>query len=452
MTWAATILLLLLIVAVVAVMVRDAASGDVPGLSNRNLFLIGFIYFQPMSGIVTLVSGQNERGLYLNDEGRSGLGFAAMSWVFFVLFRAFDRLGRRTLDVVAKPRKRWVLGPLGITMASILVVSLGLFMRFVLGYVPILGVITVQLSVGALTAGCCLMMYEWSKNFWNLAILAGLLVVVVTAIAALLVNAFGRREILGVFMSMAWMLYFLKWRQLRPAQLILRGGFWVVLTLAAMVLFSAARSGKEKERGVGDYIDAVRRVDSQDLWEQVVGGVGGQFAGGTSMWVYETRPDTYRYEPLHSLVYFVTFPIPRQFWPEKPNSLGRSITVQSGIGGVSVSEHSFGPGLVGHLANDYPPISVPLYAFLLAFLFRYLDKRLQANLDNPYELAVLGVGISQTFAIPRGELGLFLINALGTMAGAWIAIRCIAPIFGKSQDGVDQDDSEELPEPSLAQA
>ena len=442
MTLLATLLLVLLIIAIVVVVLRDAGAGITPGISNRNIFLVGFIYFQPMSGAITLLFDQNERGLYLNDPGRTGLGFAAICWLFTVLFLVFDRMAKSILVRAAKPRPFVDLSGFGIMCLALIGIAVGLLCRFVLGYVPILGVITVQLSVGVLTASCCLMAYQWAKNMWNGPAIAVFLFCLTATVAALLVNAFGRREILGVFMSIAWMLYFLKWRSLPRGQLVARSFFWITLILGVMVVFSAARSGKEKERTVGDYVQAIGRLSTEDLVEQVVGGVGGQFAGGTSMWVYETRPENYAYEPLHSLVYFVTFPVPRQYWSEKPNSLGRNITIQSGVGGVTVGEHSFGPGLVGHVVNDFPPIALPLYAALLAFLLRYLDLRLAGNAWNPFEMCILGSGTAQIFAVARGELALFVINALGTMAGAWLLVRWFPPLLsGFTQHESDEHDA-----------
>jgi len=426
----AAFILIMLTIAIVVVMVRDAISGTAIGVSTRNVFLVGFIYFQTISGAITILTGENERGLYLNSPDRTGLAFSMLCLVFIFLFLLFYRLSGRVFRRVSRVRSQRVLGVPGFAMLAIIGLAVGLLLRFVVGYVPVVGPIAVQLSVGCITVSCCLVVYQWAQNFWNLFIFIFMAIVVAVAVAALLVNAFGRREILGVFMSMAWMLYFLKWRNLPAHQLLIRSVFWTTIILISMVVFSAARSGKEKERSVGDYVQAVARLSPQDLWEQVVGGFVGQFAGGTSMWVYETRPENYPYEPLHSVIYVVTFPIPRQYWVDKPNSLGRNITTQSGVGGVSTSEHSFGPGLIGHIVNDYPPVSLPLYALLLAAMFRYLDNRLAANQSNPFELAIPGVGISQLFALARGELGLFVINAVGTMVGGAIIVA-IAPMLSR---------------------
>lgn len=415
-------ILLVLTAMIVAVVVRDARSGAVAGLSMRNLFLVGFVYFQTVSGAITAFSGMNERGLFLNEPGVAAILFTLYASLFIALFLWVYRLTRRSIGGPTRSIASMELSALSAVFVSVVGVLGGLLLRFVLGTVPILGVITIQLSVGLFTAACCLSAYAWSRNFWNAGSVVAFVAVTSASVAALLVNAFGRREILGVFMSMAFTLFYLKWRQMPRWQLVFRGSIWVGLTLVAVVLLSAARSSGQKERSVSDYLSAIAALSGQDLVEQVVGGLVGQFSGGTSMWVVETRPSEFPYDTLHSLVYTVTFPIPRQYWEGKPNSLGRTITEQCLISGVS-NEHSFGPGLVGHVANDNPLIALPVYACLLAVLLAVIDARLARNDRDPLEVAFLGVGISQIFAIPRGELGLFAINALGTMAGAWLLVR-----------------------------
>jgi hypothetical protein len=417
----ASITLLLLTCIVPVLIVRDWSQGTVPLVCTRNIFLMGFVYFQTFSGLITSATGLNERGLVLNDPGSSSLGFAVLSTVFLILFlSAYKFLGRlfSSVDLRKAPTAPSVQS---LAFMAVVCLGVGLLFRFVLAYVPVLGVITVQFAVGAFVAACCLMMVAWSRNTGNLVIALMAASVVAASIAALLVNAFGRREILGVFMSMAWTLFFVKWRFLPKSQLVARSLFWVSVTLIAVVILTAARASGEKERSVSDYLRAFSEVSLQDFVTELVGGVAGQFAGGTSMWVYETRPDEFQYQPLHTIWYIITFPIPRQYWDDKPNSLGRLITQQCSLSGVG-DDHSFGPGMVGHIANDFPPLSLPLYPVLLAAFFVYCDRRLRSNEHNALEVIVLGAGISQIFALSRGELGLFFINATGTMFGAWIVV------------------------------
>jgi hypothetical protein len=422
MEYLSGLILLVLTLLIVLRIARDAKAGTVASLSTRNIFLVGFIYFQTASGAITLFTGLNERGLYLNNPGWAGFLFTMYSILFITIFLWSYSLFRRKIPAPNIQGSTPNLAPFTAIFAAVIGVALGVVMRFVLGQVPILGVITIQLSVGFLTVACCLAAYAWSRNFWNVGSFVIFVGVTAASVAALLVNAFGRREILGVFMSMAWTLFYLKWRAMPKWQLITRGIFWTFITLGAVTVLSASRSSGQKERSVSEYVQAIGSLSGEEVIEQVVGAVVGQFAGGTSMWVIDTRPSEFSYDTLHTLVYISTFPMPRQYWEGKPNSLGRTITEQCRLSGVG-SDHSFGPGLIGHIANDNPIFALPIYAVLLALFTALIDNRLSRYDRDPYEVAFLGVGISQILAIPRGELGLFLINAIGTMAGAWLLVK-----------------------------
>jgi hypothetical protein len=143
------------------------------------------------------------------------------------------------------------------------------------------------------------------------------------------------------------------------------------------------------------------------------------------MWIIDVRSTHGGYDPLHSLIYFVTLPIPRDYWPGKPEGLGASVVDEAGIQGVS-EEHSWGPGLVGHLYHDIVLISLPLYAAILAFAFRYMDARtmLSAGRD-PLAIVVFGSALGQIIGMPRGDLGLFAFNLVAAYAGAWIVGRLV---------------------------
>ena len=67
--------------------------------------------------------------------------------------------------------------------------------------------------------------------------------------------------------------------------------------------------------------------------------------------------------------------------------------------------------------------ALPLCEVHLALLTALDDTRLARYDRDPSEVAFLGVGVSQIFAIHRGELGLFLINAIRTMVGAWLLVK-----------------------------
>ena len=156
--------------------------------------------------------------------------------------------------------------------------------------------------------------------------------------------------------------------------------------------------------------------------------LSGQFAGGISMWIYHTRPSAFPIDPLHSLVYFVTLPIPRDLWPGKPEGLGLTVVHQAAVSGVSAI-HSWGPGLVGHIWNDFVYLSLPIYAFLLAGMCRYMDQRMIGATRDPLTVVLFGSALGQLLGMPRGDLGLFVFNMLAAYLGVWIFIRLGVGLF-----------------------
>ena len=335
------------------------------------------------------------------------------------------------------PRPRRIVSSSAMVSITFFALACGLLCRFVLSKIPVIGQIPIELAVGCFSLACCLMVWEWGKQSWNPMLGALLLLTITVSTLSLLVNAFGRREILGVFMCMAWMLFYLKWRTLSLGNLLGRVAIWGTLIVTITVVFSSARSGSEKNRSIAEYIQAFGKISMNDVEEQLLGGLSGQFAGGISMWIYETRPDDFAYDTLHTLCYIVTLPIPRESYPGKPNSLGKLLVKQAMITKVG-ADHNLGPGLIGHTINDFPWIALPLYAIGLALIFRYIDIRVASNCQDPFQVAILGAGISQILALARGELGQFLVLMFCYMAGAWFIIQFISLFlsgeFAESED------------------
>ncbi|MEI6051222.1 MAG: hypothetical protein WCQ44_00845 [Opitutaceae bacterium] len=426
-----SILLLMLSVVILAIIVRDSLKLNPYILSVRNIFLAGFLLFQTVSATITLWTGANERSIYLSDPGRTGLWFFALCCIFITIFLFAYKYSARLMPSAFLPLSSRIVSSSKIVFISLVSLTIGVILRFLISQIPSVGLIAIEVAVGCFSLACCLLVWEWGKKPWNPIIGVALLASVTVSVLSLLVNAFGRREILTIFMCMAWMLFYLKFRLMSVGQLLIRITVWGSLVIIIILVFSAARSGKEKDRGISEYIQAIANISTQDIEEQLISGLNGQFAGGISMWIYETRPIEISYDYFHTIKYMATLPIPRSFYNEKPNSLGRALVKEALISGVA-EDHSLGPGIIGHMINDFPWVSIPLYAIGLAIIFRYIDIRAACNCKDPFQIAILGAGISQIFALSRGELGLFVILAFCYMAGSWLIVR-ISLLFLKNE-------------------
>ena len=443
MILAATGILLLMAVWIVAHMLKDAFNPDRDAVSMRNIFLLGFILFQLTSTVYTLQTGQMDY-MKIVDLDEPGIIFALMALVFLILFLFFYSKGILAVRLATRRTVPHAASVGGLFGAAIGCVVMGLVFRYVLTQVPILGVLTAQMSVGALSAACGLVMWAWARDSRNFMLLVSTLAVILFCCAILLSEAWSRREITTLFLTTIWAGYWSRWRYGARAQLVTRGlsigavGFMVVLFL------SASRTAATDRFSLSDYLNKFAAVSPDRLQEAALGIANGQFAGANSLWVIENYPKHFNYTPLHSLIYYATNPIPRAMFPDKPDPLGTRMTKEAAVSRVA-DEFSFGPGLIGHITTDFPYVSLPLYAFLLALAFRFMDERCRWWFNDPFIVVPIGCAATQVLAFSRGELGLFAFQATSSILGAWVAVKIVARWAWYDDSGSYESD----PEPEL---
>jgi hypothetical protein len=420
------IYLSVLVTVTLRIIQRDAANGIVPLFSARNFFLAGILLFQTISGALTGYTDLTEGGAEISNPLKSAFIFSGIVTVFTLLFVVFYRKFDSAERLAAKRTRIRRTSKSSIVVAGVIIIVIGIALRFAGESIPYVAVLLPQMSAGILCAGVALLAMAWARASFNIAIALVLAAGTAASGLALLVGAFGRREILGLLFAIAWGLYWEKWRLMPASRLILRVVLAGVGTAIPFLLFSGARvGGTSADRSLSGQIQSLSDVDPTKIQEAAIASLSGQFAGGISMWIIEARNTHGGYYPLHSLIYFITMPIPRDYWPGKPEGLGLSIVSEAGIRGVS-KEHSWGPGLAGHLYHDIVFISLPLYAAILAFAFRYMDARMRFSAGrDPLTIVVFGSALGQILGMPRGDLGLFAFHMVSAYAGAWLVGRMV---------------------------
>jgi hypothetical protein len=404
----------------------DALGGRTLLFSTRNFFVFGLLLFQSISGAFTMFTGESERHAELDSPVFAGLLFSVVLTLFVILFYTFytrsnwaERLAERRSVV-----RRTTTG--GLVFTGCLLTLIGVVLRFAGESIPYVAVILPQISAGCLCGGVALIAIAWARSRFNLFIAALLLVAGAGASAVLLVGAFGRREIVGLLFAVVWALYYEKWRFMPIARFLPRAGFAAVAMIGILLLFSSSREGGARvDRSLGRQLERMLTIDPRAVQETVVASLAGQFAGGISMWISEVRLESGGYYPLHSLVYFVTHPVPRDWWQDKPVGLGLSVVSEAGVTGVS-REHSWGPGMVGHLMHDIVFLSLPLYALILGAAFRYMDSRTVYSTGDPITIVLFGSALGQVFGMPRGDVGLFAFHMMSAFGGVWLFGRMAA--------------------------
>ena len=419
--------LLLVSTVIVTIIVRDTVQSRVELFSTRNVFLFGILLFQTVSAVFSL-SADDYGQVFIQSPALTSLGFCLCLVLFLVFFfGAYNKA-----PVIAKFAQRVTTthdaSDAGILVCAFFAILIGLLFRFVLGPIPILGNLTMQLASGAFAVSCGLAGWAWGRRPANFVIFISAVGVVLVCVAALLTFTFGRREVMGVMFAFVWGLYYTRWRLSSPTLLVFRATVFGSIGLVFLMFFTASRQGDESNRTAADYLVAFTRVSADEIVESAFALGSGQQAASNSMWLMETHPSEFSYDTLHSLAYFAMHPVPRTIYENKLNPLGQSMVHDAGITKVA-DEYSVGPGLIGHVFNDNPWIALPLYAVLLGLALRYIDTRVQSAITDPFVVVPLGAGLSQLLAIPRGELGLFAFQMMTAIVGGWLALRMIAPLL-----------------------
>ncbi len=426
---------LLLTVLVVQRIGRQAISGPVDLFSIRNLFIAGFIVFQITSAILGLaffIFGDVEPTNFFMVPLIYAVMVTAFLWLLnWSYFREWS-----PLRLVRKSGSGWDGDAGGWMLLAFIMLGFGISLKMGLIYIPLINIIASQMGGGVIAAAAGCAGWAWAKNFRNPTMAALALAVLAAAATLILYRAFGRRPVLGVLLAFGWGLYWGAWRVLPVGRLLRRIGVWGTAAILLLIAYTASRSAAAQfeKRGIAETLRAIVDIRGDDFSAGISAVFSGQNAGGLSMWSIETYGSSYPYDPLHQVKYLASIPVPRQYWPGKPEPLGKLIVDHGyirlkGSGNV----YNVGPGIIGHAAHDFPWIALPLYAIGIGFILRCMDEKTRWSPHVPVALLPMGVALGQVLALPRGESALFIFEGALAFTGAWWVLRLggrIVSLFG----------------------
>jgi len=404
----------------------DHLTHKVDLLSTRNVFYLGLINFQFFPISVSLGTDLYMKKLAPADPAHAGLLFLVMSWVFLLIFTVVYRLGWFADGLARLVRSRFPAPtPNALLILAFVFLIFGTFNRLVVMTTPLINTLGGIFSIGFLgcAAGCA--MWAWLPRLWNpvYALPASFITLVSMLLSMHL--SFGRRDLLSVVMACVWAAYWGYLRERGNFAIFSRLGAIAAVGITLLAILSATRGEAGELRGVDQIMSA---VDASQVRSGLQRMATIQDSGPVTLYLIDSRPDVIPYDTLHSLKYFLTQPVPRVIWPEKPNALGQDIVTQAGVKGLARG-FSYGPGIMGHIANDNPYLALPLYAILFAVGIRFLDRICSLNMINPFVMIPVGAGLGELLAIPRGEVGLFVFRFLFMFLTAWFGMWAVAKLM-----------------------
>jgi hypothetical protein len=121
-------------------------------------------------------------------------------------------------------------------------------------------------------------------------------------------------------------------------------------------------------------------------------------------------------EPLHSLKFIATYPIPRALYPGKPQLLGLRL-VRDVL--RLPYQTNWGLGIAGTGYHEGGVPTIMLYALILVLVCRLIDDALVRQPNNPYLIGILSASAPHFAAMIRGDYCIMLIETGEAIAFAW---------------------------------
>ncbi|MEM1330292.1 MAG: O-antigen polymerase [Planctomycetota bacterium] len=396
-------------------------------ITTRNTFLFSIVFFQVTSAAFPLFHGEHWQ-YTLSDRDSVALRYAFMLTAFLAIFMVtyswgpgVKRLARRAKTTV------WDIDGGALIVLAVIAIAVGSALRFAVN-IPLVGVLSNFIGSSMTAIGAGLAGWYWGRRMFNPAAITIAGGIVLFAIAVNLVGEFGRRPLVSAAGCFLFGAYFSAWRYRRPVGVLFR---FAVAAIPALLLFGAFTSIRTIDRGaqgLGDRVQALR--SSGNATAGLMTELDGQQTGTVSLWLvdhYNQNPEDVR--PFWMGEYFLTFPIPRTIWTEKPLPLSISIPEIAGLRGVAVGSHTVGPGIMGHSAADGGTLPLIVYAVGFGLLFRYCDERLRGNPYSPLAVLPIGSTLGQLLGMARGETSIFLFIFVFSTFSVLFLMRMVATFF-----------------------
>lgn len=405
---------LLVTVLIAVIFLRDLVQRKRDLFSIRNFFLLGVLFFY---GIAGMIYGSNPAGFPYVSRGEGMVIIAVALPLFMGCFFLGELLGRKMSGLARfiPPLNLPVTTP-ALLFSIIATLSFGLFIVAIFrnenssaGYAAALGL---QFRSGMAACAMGLATYYFIAQRFNPLAWA---VFGTTFVLATVITTFGgtgRRDWLAVFFSIPWTWYYarLRYHPLLPVAIKLAP--IAAVTMVIMISYSAIRHeyGKDVrfEQRIGQLVE-IARDPLLGLNETVR--VLTSDTPAISSFILEYYPNPYPQKPFNGLFYILAQPIPRAIWPGKPVALG--IEVQDQLNNPA----NLGPGILGHGWAEAGWLGIVYYAIFFGIFVTIIDTAIVQRAHHPFFIAVMGAGLGNVMALPRGDTPLFLIQILA----AWIS-------------------------------
>lgn len=404
-------------------MLRDFQRRTHDLLSLRNFFLLGYVIFQLHSAAGSLVS--DEYGKFpVTFPAYSGFIFAIWSTIFlFVFLYTYDRgwLSVRMADRL--PRTSVAPGALSLLALAVLMTLLAVILRFTVT-IPYIGIVAVNVGIGASAVACGLVGWVWVRQLFNPFLMAYGGAIVMANLVNVVTGAFGRRSLIAVLGAVLWGMYYSRWRYMTVGPMLRRFAILAIIPVLVVALFSSVRSPRERGRTAGEHLQAI--TQGGNIATGLAALSSGQATGAGAMWALESYPERFAHRHLMTVWYFIVYPVPRAWWPDKPWPLSILTAELAMMSGMPRGVFTAPPGIVGNAAAEGGFYALIIYAVLGGMFVRFFDQLIFNSALSPFVVLPIGSALGQALGLARGETSAFAHIMVQTVVLMWLAMLLAA--------------------------
>ncbi|MEM8739294.1 MAG: hypothetical protein AAGG38_12595 [Planctomycetota bacterium] len=259
----------------------------------------------------------------------------------------------------------------------------------------------------------------WIRSPINLSYLTVFLLVLAVGLVFSFTFGTSRRPLLALLAVFPILLYYRWGRHLKRSTTVI-----VLLVVAwGCITILGAHSQIRHRQNSGEgritrAIETVRLLPASITTPRnlLQTGMLGSDATSVSLGLMEIGDQILPKAPLHTVQWLIANPIPRAWWPDKPEGVGQMLPRD--LGQWKYGKVNWGVGIVGQFYYDGGLYIIPIYGFVLGLMMRWFDRMLMDQPDNVFLLGILAGFSAHWVAVPRGEVSLFILQSFTVFLAA----------------------------------
>lgn len=398
-------------------------------VTPRNLFLVGVANFMGVAGLSCGIAGLYHSDSTLGDAIWFIAGTALFFTTFFWSYRRWrlpQRLGGKVFT------KSPPVNVLTLNIAGAALLMTGVVSAVLPVDIPIVGqildVLGKQLPAGALA----MFLVAWLRNPVNVVYLAG---VGVSLAMALFISFFGagRHPLFSAMVAVLIAWYWSRWRYQRQSLTIAK---LTGLGIAAFFVILVYSSFRHDFMGEADTTVAVDRFKQLLRFDMQLSSTAEDYlredAVAVGLVCVEKFQRTGDPDWFHTVKFVLSNPIPRDWWPDKPQALGESLP--ESLGKFSTGYVNWGPSIIGNAFHDGGILMTALYGLLVGGFLRIFDDVIRRQPGNPWPLALLAAMSPKIVGYSRGDISIYTVEIIGLCVIVFGLLWTLRAIFGSWPD------------------